>query len=78
MVTRRRGGYCFEHNLLLAAALGSMGGFEVAPMLARVRLGPRGSPRPLNHLLLRCRTPRGPGWRTWALAAAGCWTPSPS
>jgi N-hydroxyarylamine O-acetyltransferase len=53
MVTRRRGGYCFEHNLLLAAALESLDGFEVAPMLARVRLGPEGSPRPLNHLLLR-------------------------
>jgi N-hydroxyarylamine O-acetyltransferase len=53
MVTRRRGGYCFEHNLLLGAALESLDGFEVAPMLARVRLGPEGSPRPLNHLLLR-------------------------
>jgi N-hydroxyarylamine O-acetyltransferase len=53
MVTGRRGGYCFEHNLLLAAALDSLDGVEVAPMLARVRLGPEGSPRPLNHLLLR-------------------------
>ncbi|HWD55792.1 MAG TPA: arylamine N-acetyltransferase [Acidimicrobiales bacterium] len=53
MVTRGRGGYCFEHNLLLGAALDSLDGFEVAPMLARVRLGPEGSPRPLNHLLLR-------------------------
>ncbi len=53
MVTRGRGGYCFEHNLLLGAALESLDGFEVAPMLARVRIGPEGSPRPLNHLLLR-------------------------
>ncbi|HEY1651675.1 MAG TPA: arylamine N-acetyltransferase [Acidimicrobiales bacterium] len=53
MVARRRGGYCFEHNLLLGAALDSIGGCDVAPMLARVRLGPEGSPRPLNHLLLR-------------------------
>jgi len=53
IVTRRRGGYCFEHNLLLKAALESLGGMEVTPMLARVRLGPEGSPRPLNHLLLR-------------------------
>ena len=60
MVTRRRGGYCFEHNTLLAAALGSLG-LEADPMLARVRLGPEGSPRPLNHLLLRVRDGRG----TW-------------
>jgi N-hydroxyarylamine O-acetyltransferase len=60
-VTRGRGGYCFEHNLLLKAALESLGGNEVSPMLARVRLGPEGSPRPLNHLLLRVRDRDG----TW-------------
>jgi N-hydroxyarylamine O-acetyltransferase len=53
MVRRGRGGYCFEHNLLFMAALESIGLDDVAPMLARVRLGPEGSPRPLNHLLLR-------------------------
>jgi N-hydroxyarylamine O-acetyltransferase len=53
MVAHRRGGYCFEHNLLLGAALESLGATVVAPMLARVRLGPESSPRPLNHLLLR-------------------------
>ncbi len=53
MVARRRGGYCFEHNLLLAAALTSLGVDEVSPMLARVRMVPDVSPRPLNHLLLR-------------------------
>jgi N-hydroxyarylamine O-acetyltransferase len=53
IVTRGRGGYCFEHNLLLMAALESIGVDDVSPMLARVRLGPPGSPRPLNHLLLR-------------------------
>ena len=60
-VTRGRGGYCFEHNLLLKAALESLGDMEVSPMLARVRLGPEGSPRPLNHLLLRVSDPEG----TW-------------
>ncbi|MGO9853438.1 MAG: arylamine N-acetyltransferase family protein [Acidimicrobiales bacterium] len=60
-VTRGRGGYCFEHNLLLKAALESLGGTQVSPMLARVRLGPEGSPRPLNHLLLRVRDRDG----TW-------------
>jgi N-hydroxyarylamine O-acetyltransferase len=53
LVVRGRGGYCFEQNLLLAAALEALGVTEVAPMLARVRLGPEGTPRPLNHLLLR-------------------------
>jgi N-hydroxyarylamine O-acetyltransferase len=53
MVANRRGGYCFEHNLLLQAALQSLG-YEVAPMLARVRMGASGGPPgPLNHLLLR-------------------------
>jgi N-hydroxyarylamine O-acetyltransferase len=60
-VTRRRGGYCFEHNLLLKAVLESLGDTDVSPMLARVRLGPEGSPRPLNHLLLRVRDREG----TW-------------
>jgi len=62
IVARRRGGYCFEHNLLLAAALESLGGREVHPMLARVRLGPEGSPRPLNHLLLRVSDRDGSVW----------------
>jgi N-hydroxyarylamine O-acetyltransferase len=60
MVNRRRGGYCFEHNLLLEGALEALG-MEVQPILARVRLGPEGSPRPLNHLLLRVSDPAG----TW-------------
>jgi N-hydroxyarylamine O-acetyltransferase len=53
LVTRRRGGYCFENNLLLLAALESLGVDEVVPMLARVRIGPPDQPRPLDHLLLR-------------------------
>ena len=62
IVARRRGGYCFEHNLLLAGALESLGGREVDPILARVRLGPEGAPRPLNHLLLRVRDRDGSLW----------------
>ena len=62
MVGRGRGGYCFEHNLLLASALESLGGMEVRPLLARVRLGPEGSPRPLNHLLLRVTDRDGAIW----------------
>jgi len=52
-VAHRRGGYCFEQNLLLKAALESMGTTDVTTYLARVRMGPVGAPRPLDHLLLR-------------------------
>ncbi|MGZ4350307.1 MAG: arylamine N-acetyltransferase family protein [Solirubrobacteraceae bacterium] len=55
LVDERRGGYCFEHNLLLAEGLRALGA-EVEPMLARVRLGrPRDAPRPRTHLVLRVR-----------------------
>jgi len=53
LISRGRGGYCFEQNLLLASALETLGLTEIDPMLARVRLGPADAPRPLNHLLLR-------------------------
>jgi N-hydroxyarylamine O-acetyltransferase len=53
LVERGRGGYCFEHNLLLKAALEDLGA-TVEPMLARVRWGrPPGTSMPLTHLLLR-------------------------
>jgi N-hydroxyarylamine O-acetyltransferase len=55
LVTERRGGYCFEQNLLLRAAL-EMLGAEVEPLLARVRWGaPPGTVRPRSHLVLRVR-----------------------
>jgi N-hydroxyarylamine O-acetyltransferase len=61
LVTERRGGYCFEHNLLLASALEVLG-YEVEPMLARVRLGSApGTIRPRSHLVLRVRD----GAETW-------------
>ncbi len=52
LVAGHRGGYCFEHNLLLKAALESLGVRQVIPILARVRQG-RSGPRPRTHLLLR-------------------------
>ncbi|HUC37458.1 MAG TPA: arylamine N-acetyltransferase [Acidimicrobiales bacterium] len=61
LVARRRGGYCFEHNMLLKAALEEMGLGPVDVMLARVRIGGTGEDRPLNHLLLRL-TDRGRQW----------------
>jgi N-hydroxyarylamine O-acetyltransferase len=53
LVARRRGGYCFEHNLLFAASVEALG-LRAEPMLARVRLGrPPGTPRPRTHLVHR-------------------------
>jgi N-hydroxyarylamine O-acetyltransferase len=52
LVTERRGGYCFEQNLLLKSALEALGA-DVAMYLARVRMGGiPGAPRPRTHLVL--------------------------
>lgn len=62
LVTDRRGGYCFEHNLLLASALEHLG-LKVEPMLARVRVG--GAPaerRPTGHLVLCVTDDEGQVW----------------
>jgi N-hydroxyarylamine O-acetyltransferase len=56
LVAGRRGGYCFEQNLLLKAALEALGA-QVEPMLARVKAGaPPGVLRPRTHLVLRVET----------------------
>lgn len=48
MVVGRRGGYCFELNRLLGAAMAAIG-FAIRPVLGRVRMGaPVGGPR--THL----------------------------
>lgn len=61
LVAERRGGYCFEQNLLLKAALEQLGA-EVDLFLARVRLGaPPGVTRPRSHLVLRVRA-EGSDW----------------
>ncbi|NUO85195.1 MAG: arylamine N-acetyltransferase [Cupriavidus sp.] len=53
LVTRRRGGYCFELNTLLGAGLGALG-YEVTPLAARVRWGvPDDVPTMTSHMLLR-------------------------
>jgi N-hydroxyarylamine O-acetyltransferase len=55
LVASRRGGYCFEQNLLLKAALDALG-YEVETFLARVRVGAQpGMLRPRSHLLLKVR-----------------------
>jgi N-hydroxyarylamine O-acetyltransferase len=62
LVAERRGGYCFEHNLLLASALEHVG-LKVDPMLARVPAGgPRGEIRPQAHLVLRVTDDDGNAW----------------
>lgn len=50
LVRRRRGGYCYEQNLLFAAALERIG-FQVTGRGARVRAG-ASSLRPVTHMIL--------------------------
>jgi N-hydroxyarylamine O-acetyltransferase len=56
-----RGGYCFEHNSLMAAALRALG-FKVTGLAARVQWGRSlDDPRlPRTHMALRVDLPRGP------------------
>ncbi|MDA2811576.1 arylamine N-acetyltransferase [Nocardiopsis sp. RSe5-2] len=49
LVARRRGGYCYEHNILLAAALERIG-VRAIGHAARIRVGDRF--RPATHMLL--------------------------
>jgi N-hydroxyarylamine O-acetyltransferase len=52
LVQRGRGGYCYEQNHLLLAAL-SATGFHVVPLSARVRYGlPSGTQTPRSHMVL--------------------------
>src|SRR5262245_52842897 len=61
LVAERRGGYCFEQNLLLKAAYEALGA-EVDTYLARVRWrAPPGPVRPRGHLVLGVRS----GGETW-------------
>jgi N-hydroxyarylamine O-acetyltransferase len=52
IVRNGRGGYCFEHNLLLGTALTAIG-FDVAGLAARVLWNvPEGAVTPRGHMLL--------------------------
>lgn len=53
LITRRRGGYCFEQNTLFLAILQDLG-FVVTPMEARVRARTTGV-RPRSHMVLTVR-----------------------
>jgi N-hydroxyarylamine O-acetyltransferase len=50
LVRGRRGGYCFEHNTLFAAALEALG-LQVTTLAARVRMG-RSGPTSRTHMIL--------------------------
>lgn len=53
LVTRGRGGYCFEHGGLMLAVLGQLG-YRVSPLSGRVRAStPRPGVPPRTHLFLR-------------------------
>ena len=59
LVHGRRGGYCFEHNLLLLEMLRGFG-FRAQGLAARVQWGrPAGSIGPRTHMLLRVDLPEG-------------------
>ena len=57
LVGARRGGYCFEQNLLFAAVLETLG-FDVTRLTARVRMG-SSEVHPHTHMLLRVETGEG-------------------
>ena len=59
LIRGRRGGYCFEHNLVLMRALTEIG-FEVSGLAARVLWGqPDDAITARSHMLLRVVLPEG-------------------
>jgi N-hydroxyarylamine O-acetyltransferase len=75
LVRDRRGGYCFEQNLLLAAALERVG-FRVTKLAARVWF--RATRRlPRTHMLLRVDLPDGPQVADVGFGGAGLIRPVP-
>src|SRR5277367_1514057 len=59
MIADRRGGYCYEQNLLLRAGLRTLG-FTVTGLIARVVLTMEAdAPRPATHMVLRVDLPDG-------------------
>lgn len=61
LIDSRRGGYCYEHNAVLRAALAAIG-FKVTGLGGRVRWNaPPDSPLgPKTHMLLKVDLPTGP------------------
>jgi len=75
LVAGRRGGYCFEQNLLFAAVLRSFG-FAVTQLAARVRLG-ADSLRPRTHMTLQVDVDGGRWLVDVGFGAAGPLLPVP-
>ncbi|WP_431775481.1 arylamine N-acetyltransferase family protein [Streptomyces cucumeris] len=60
LVRSRRGGYCYEQNSLLSAALTAIG-FGITGLAARVRAGATpGAVRPRSHMILLVEIPGEP------------------
>jgi N-hydroxyarylamine O-acetyltransferase len=60
MIAARRGGYCFEQNMLFRGGLLSLG-FDVTSLQARVVRGLAiDAPRPMLHMVLQVNLPEGP------------------
>jgi N-hydroxyarylamine O-acetyltransferase len=60
MIDGRRGGYCFEQNMLFRAGLRSLG-YRITSLQGRVVRGmPIDAPRPAIHMLLQVELPEGP------------------
>ncbi|MFE2549836.1 arylamine N-acetyltransferase [Streptomyces sp. NPDC059355] len=59
LVHGRRGGYCYEHTVLLAAVLERVG-FRVTGLASRVRIGSEGVVRAATHAMLRVETAETP------------------
>nr|ACN58812.1 arylamine N-acetyltransferase [uncultured bacterium BLR9] len=73
LVGARRGGYCFEQNALLGAALQAMG-FALTGLAGRVLLNHAPGTTRRSHMLLKVDLPEGPhiadvGLGSWALSA---------
>ncbi len=59
MITSRRGGYCFEQNMLFRAGLRSLG-YRITSLQGRVVRGLAiDAPRPAIHMLLKVELPEG-------------------
>jgi N-hydroxyarylamine O-acetyltransferase len=75
LVHARRGGYCFEHNTLFAAALEAIG-FSVTRLAARVRFGNR-RVGARTHMLLRVEVERTPWLADVGFGGLGILRPIP-
>ncbi|MEV2275195.1 arylamine N-acetyltransferase [Nocardiopsis sp. NPDC049922] len=76
MVRQRRGGYCYEQNLLFAAVLDRLG-FTFTALAARVLVGAEGSARPATHALLKVDVDGSPWLADVGFGGGGLLEPLP-